>query len=268
MKVAVFYYSATGNTKLACQYVSRKLAEANLALLDITKVAEPDLAGFDLVGFASFTDFWGPPFLMQRFIERLPQQTGKPAFLFFTHGGSPGNMLKTFAKLVSARGFTVVGGHGLRAPESFPPAVARGRTSAEAPNEREMLRFDEFIADLNRIVDSLAVGRGGFVSCRVRISLLARLLPAIDRTRAKKNMGVKSVDRTKCTDCGICVETCPYGAVTLSDKPIFDESKCYGCWACYSKCPTRAIYTPRLHGKGHYPKPLARLQQKLSGDLP
>jgi len=262
IRAAIFYYSATGNTRLACQYIARNLRSVDVDLVDITKDAAPDLHEYDLVGFATFTDFWGPPFLMQKFVEGLQQQD-KPAFLFATHGGNLSNLLKTFAKWVSARGFLVVGGYGLRVPESFPPSVARGMTSEDAPNEKEMAEFDEFIAGLNRMIDAHVNGGKEFPRGKVEVGLLASIAPAIGRTQAKKNMGEKFLDQALCNECGICEKACPYRAITLSPKPVFDESKCYGCWACFNRCPTKAIYTAKLRGKGHYTGPSDELRRKL-----
>ncbi len=259
MNVGIFYYSSTGNTKLACQYIARNLKQVEVKLIDIAEGYEPSFESLDLVGFATFTDFWGPPYLMQKFVESLPAQKGKPAFLFATHGGQMSNLLKILAKWVSAKGFMVVGGIGLRAPESYPPAIVRGNTSEDAPNEEEMRLLNQFIEDLNTMIAGKKFRRG-----KVKISFLANLAPEIRRTSAKKSMGNKFVDETLCTECGVCQKACPYKAVTLNPKPVFDEEKCYGCWACFNRCPTKAIYTSKIRGAGHYRGPTAELKQKLA----
>lgn len=259
MKVGIFYCSATGNTRLACQYVVRKLGNADVQLVDITESADPSLDSFDLVGFATFTDFWGPPYLMQEFVEKLPNQKDKPAFLLATHGGNMSNLLKVFARWLSDKGFMIVGSHGLRVPESFPPAIVRGNTADDAPSEGEMRSFDDFIHDLDRMIVERRFHRG-----RVKASFLANFAPEISRKSAKKNMGEKFIDEALCNECGICREACPYKAVTLDPNPIFDEDKCYGCWACFNRCPTKAIYTSKLRGVGHYRGPTAELKRKLA----
>lgn len=259
MKIGIFYYSATGNTRLACQYVAGKLRNVDVQLVDITEGADSSLDSFDLVGFATFTDFWGPPYLMKEFVEKLPNQKDKPAFLFATHGGNMANLLKVFARWLSDKGFMIVGSHGLRVPESFPPAIVRGDTVEDAPNEREMRDFDDFIRELDRMI----VGRR-FQRSKVKVSLLARFAPAINRMSAKENMGEKYVDEARCDECGICQKACPYKAITIDSTPIFDEDKCYGCWACFNRCPTKAIYTSKLRGVGHYRGPTAELKRKLA----
>lgn len=47
-----------------------------------------------------------------------------------------------------------------------------------------------------------------------------------------------------CTNCGICVESCPKGAIIKSnDKVIINGIKCIGCNKCATVCPNGAIRT-------------------------
>jgi len=48
------------------------------------------------------------------------------------------------------------------------------------------------------------------------------------------------LDERKCISCGICVASCPFGAISLADKRI-EEVLCKGCGSCVATCPTGAI---------------------------
>ncbi len=44
-----------------------------------------------------------------------------------------------------------------------------------------------------------------------------------------------------CTDCGICVSSCPKKALTINQgKVIWDKTKCISCDTCIMKCPKKA----------------------------
>lgn len=50
------------------------------------------------------------------------------------------------------------------------------------------------------------------------------------------------VDTGKCDACGICVNRCQFGAITLDrDAVRVDDDRCFGCGLCASGCPNDAI---------------------------
>ncbi len=50
-----------------------------------------------------------------------------------------------------------------------------------------------------------------------------------------------SIDKNLCRGCGICVDSCPVGALTMDRIPIVDAEKCTECGECISICPFGAI---------------------------
>lgn len=54
----------------------------------------------------------------------------------------------------------------------------------------------------------------------------------------------KPVILDDCDGCGICVEVCPYNALTIDEdkpKPILDLFSCNACGICAAECPQKAI---------------------------
>ena len=262
MKGIICYYSGSGNTALACRYLAAKVEDIEFDLIDITEAEAIDTDAYDVIGFAAFADFFGPSQVFLDFVDRLPQQDGKLAFVFNTYGGVSGRTLRTMERAVASMGFRVVAGHALHTPESYTPMIVKGRGAEQSPSTKEMAAFDTFISELRRrLLDSRAESSGA--GRRVRIGFLSSLMPSRPRTTARKDMGDKFVDEALCTECGVCEKGCPYGAIRLDPKPVFDMNRCYGCWSCYNHCPEKAIYTKKYRGKGYYPRPSELLKEKL-----
>jgi ferredoxin/flavodoxin len=255
MKMLICYYSNSGNTKLACQYIARNIDTAEVSLFDIKKDEIPNLGDYGIVGFATFTDFLGPSLLVQTFLEKLPEQKNKPAFVFNTYGFVSGKTMKILDAWVTAKGFSVIAGHSLHTPESYPPMVAKGRGHETSPNRREMNGLNSFITGLNGLIGSRLDEGREIDREKIKFGFLGSVLPAYSRTKARDDMGEKSVDEALCDECGICEKGCPYKAIKLYPKPVFDMDRCYGCWFCFNHCPNKAIYTKKFRGVGHYPRP-------------
>jgi ferredoxin len=261
MKGTICIYSGSGNTMLACRYIAGRVG-VPFDLFDVVRTREVDLAPYDVVGFATFTDFWAPPYLFQAFIEGLPSQEGKLAFVLNTYGAISGRTLRILDRRVAAKGFAVIAGHSLHTPENYPPMIARGMGAEEMPDAAEMANFDAFISDLGLLLEQAAQGQQ-IERRRVRTGWLNSLLPPFPRTKARRDMGAKFVDASLCTECGACEKGCPYGAIRLDPKPVFDMDKCYGCWRCYNRCPEQAIYTAKFRGGPYYAKPNEQMVEKL-----
>ena len=256
-------YSGSGNTRLACEYLLRRIPAVKFDLHDVHGHPTPDLDPYGIVGFATFTDFWGVPQRFIDFVTSLPFQRGSMAFALNTFGLMSGATARELRRLVESKGFKIIAQHALHTPESFPPMIIRGMGMVDHPNSRELGRFHGFIGGLKKNLEQYKQGKLLAPAPRPW-NPLYHLLPSRPRTTARQDMGEKYVDEALCTQCGTCEKGCPYGAIRLDPHPQFDETKCYGCWACFNHCPTHAIYTRKIRGRGHYPEPAAPLVEKLS----
>lgn len=257
----IFYYSSTGNTKLACRYIEKNLVDAKVDLFNMTHKEIPDLSHYDFVGFATFTDWGEPPLFVKLFIDKIPEQNGKPAFLFNTCAAMSGKTLTTLKTWVSEKCFKIVAAFTLYAPESYPPSIVRGITKEHNPSLRNLKRFNTFLKELNSLLTNSDYK--DLKEIKIKTGIIGTLVPRFPRTKSKLEMGKKYVNQSLCTQCGICVTGCPNEAISLDSGVNFDEDKCYGCWSCFNHCPQKAVYTEKINGIGHYSGPLQNYRQKL-----
>lgn len=260
MKGLICYYSGTGNTLLACRYLAKKVTAAEWTFFDILRDPTPDYSAYDVVGFATFTDYWSVPQRMLQFLKTVPEQKGRPAFLFMTHGMFLVLGMRDLGRAVRKRGFKTVAGIRLHTPENYPPIICAGLPFAQSPNEKELAGFHAALRNL----DSLLRAGRPLKNTKPGENALNALLPSLPRAMGRWVMGRKRVDQSLCVKCGTCEKGCPYHAITLAPYPRFDQKSCYGCWVCYNRCPRQAIYTAQYRSRGRHPKPLPQFADKLS----
>lgn len=261
MKGLICYYSNTGNTKLSCEYIANNLSIA-CDLHNIQLNNKINFEKYDIIGFACYADFGGPSYLMQNFIDSIPKQDKKYSFVFNTFGFIGGKTTVILRDLVIKRGFIVVVGFSLHTPENFPPILAKGLTQKNAPNKKEFSIFNKSIQNLNTMIKQIQTSKE-VKSNDIKLRLVDSLAPSYPRTKAKEEMGIKSVNKITCKKCGLCEKVCGYKAIQLSPYPIFNENMCYGCWACYNRCPTNSIYTAKIKNKPQYNRPIPEFSNKL-----
>jgi ferredoxin len=61
---------------------------------------------------------------------------------------------------------------------------------------------------------------------------------------------VAQIDRERCTLCGICVDTCAFGALSCNDVAEVSWEKCMGCGVCVGQCSVEAVALVRDERKG------------------
>jgi MinD superfamily P-loop ATPase len=69
------------------------------------------------------------------------------------------------------------------------------------------------------------------------------LHPEIIKKEEFKGLKVAFMDKTLCTECGTCEETCRFNAVALTEESGYavNPARCEGCGACVFVCPQEAL---------------------------
>ncbi len=263
MKGILFYHSNSGNTRLTCEYLQQKLQAFDLTLHDVAVEPIPELAQFNVVGFATWTYFLGLPPFFQQFLANLPKQTRKPAFAFNTFGMMSGQALKQLSGQLQDKGFELLAAHSFHTPESYPPYIIKEWDSADAPEPQELDAFHQFLAELDRKLVNLQNGAEP-VSAKIKIGFFNHLMRPYSLAKARRQMGTLFLDETICTECGICQDVCLYNAIDMNPTPVFNADNCHACWACFNHCPEQAIFTEKIKGEGQYSEPIPEFVEKLS----
>lgn len=261
MKGIICYYSGSGNTKLACEFIKHNIENCEFELFDIVNDKNLNLKSYDIIGFAAFTDAWGVSKKFSDFIERL-EKSNKYCFVFNTFGCISGKTIPMMKKLTAQKGFKVIAAHSLHCPENYPPMIVANNAFENSPNQSELNEFKQFIKELDMNILRIAEGKepDKQKSAIKPVDYLPRVIAKVFGSISGKEF---FLNRDICTGCGVCEKICPYNAISLASSAAIDNAKCHACWACYNHCPKKAIYTKKYKGAGQYTKPNESLTEKL-----
>ncbi len=265
MKGIIYYCSNTGNTELVCKFISQQLKNVKLELSDIKGQMNADISSYDIVGFAFPTHYLGLPREMREFIECLKCDQQKNIFLINTYGMMQGKSLKLVGKLLDKKGFRVVSWHALMMPESYPPFLAKGITSNDKPDEKQIKAFDDFISNLSKKIDEINNGTIPKES-KIKIGFFNSILGEKSIEKNRKEMKDLNIDVSLCNQCGRCVEYCHYNAISMGEKPVINFNQCQGCWSCFNHCPHGAIHTEKIKSSNRYNIPQDNVFVRLAND--
>lgn len=262
MKGIIFYFSGTGTTKLAIEYIARKIKSIKFDFYDMNNSIMPDIKQYDILGFATFAQAFNPPKYVQDFIKNLDKDQGKYAFVINTYGLINGNTLNVLGNLAKSRDYKVIASFALHTPESSPSMIKNKITSENAPSEKELIEFNNFIENLDYKIGEISKGNT-VKEIPIKINpILAVIGDGLGKS-SLVSIGEKSVDKEKCMKCKKCQRLCPYNAITFEDQyPKFDEKRCLSCFICYNQCHTQAIYSNK-HNEIRYNRPNDKIIKKL-----
>jgi heterodisulfide reductase subunit A2 len=72
----------------------------------------------------------------------------------------------------------------------------------------------------------------------------ARVLALISKGKVEIEAAIATIDETHCSGCKICIDLCPYKAISFDEaKKVsrVNEALCKGCGTCVAACPSGAI---------------------------
>jgi ferredoxin len=251
VRVAVCYFTGTGNTATAAREIADRFGPDNPTDLHNTELLprtiDQDFLGrYDLVGFGSPAYAYNEPPAFTRFLRNLPPGNGKPAFLFMTAGQDPEACLAHPARTLRRKGYD------LRATAClFMP----GNVGCYWFEDDEMVfrflsptrRFDtgemenERLGRIDRLVRSLLDGRTGYEPVTPLQQFVSWSLRGVFRHAAAPLMKLLPHTVDGCNLCGLCVQTCPTSSIRILDGRVRFSASCTVCVRCLNVCPQHAI---------------------------
>ncbi len=255
MKIALYYFSGTGNTA----WMVNRLAEALTRLGDSvtarsceTLTRPGDLAAVDALGLAFPTAASYAPPVFSAFIETLPEGQGMPLFAVTTAAYASGDTAWYVTRPLEARGYAPFLLANVLMPNNFfIPPMAFVPIPSPARIARYLQRAQQKIDRLAGLIHARTphvegTGLGGRL-----LGLQQRWGMDLFAHRLFKPFFADE----RCTRCGWCVRHCPVANIRQDEAGIHFDERCILCMRCYSFCPVQAIQAAkRTRNVRRYPR--------------
>jgi len=271
LKIAVHYFTGTGNTARAVAIMSGLLLAAGheVRVLRVRRGSLPPEGRFDLQVFAFCVLSWSAPVMMKHYLRSLPRirgHAGGRAALLAVNGGMmvKGNFRKGYSGqaleqaegILRRRGYEVFLTDSASFPENWTQFVnPLGATEVEAALPLGEEEVKGFVRRL--LAGEAGLFRAGLVN-RIWSGAVAFIFGCIGR----RLLGKAYIADERCTACGLCAATCPAGTIRMHGRQAGGNGRlprwgaaCEDCNRCINICPEAAIQVSLpllfLHIAGH-----------------
>jgi len=239
----MLYFSGTGNSKyiadLFCQDQNAPCHSIEEDL-DFEKLITAE----DVIGFCYPIYMSNVPRILRKFVaEHMDALEGKKIIILCTQFMLSGDGTRKFALLFPKNHIEVLYTEHFFMPNNMndvpllPIAGTKGI-------KRSLLRAKRKMKSVHQNIQSGKIKKRGFsIPARILGAPQSVLMGATER-RANRTV---SVDHD-CTNCGLCIETCPMDNFSMKDGRVQQNHNCTMCYRCINTCPEKAI-TVLLSGK-------------------
>lgn len=247
MKVAIYYFSGTGNTELTVKKWQSEAKKHNIEV-DLFKIEEIkdeiDVSSYDKIGFGYPIHAFNAPRIVLKFAKKIKAlEEKKPAFAVMVSGEymnlNHSSHLKLGSILKRKNIFFESEYHYLMPYNMiFRHTEKRAFQMYETMNKLVELDVKDYLVD--NIPHQLKKHK---VFIRPFVWLLR-----IEQLFAPVNGKTFKINKKKCIKCMMCVKNCPTQNIEFKDGKFKFHNHCVLCTRCSFNCPTNAFSIGLLTG--------------------
>ncbi len=243
----IIYYSGTGNSRFAAEFLAEKLGDTVFDAGKQIKAGERgNFSSETPLVFAAPIYGWQLPRIFAQYIRDAAFSGNRNAYFVLTCGSDIGNAGAYAARLCQEKGLTYCGTLEVVMPENYIAMF-------NAPEQEEAIQIIEKAKPvLCSSAELIGTGRpfpikkkrvGDRLKSGIVNDLFYKLFVKADAFYGKDS----------CISCGKCVTACPLNNIRLVEgRPVWGKD-CTHCMACICGCPAQAIeYGKKSRGKPRY----------------
>ena len=243
MKIALFYFSGTGNTKFVCDRFTVFIEQGNHSIdlynIELIRNESIDTVSTvidqaDLIGFAYPVHGANLPKIMDNFLNSffLDGSKNKDVFIISTVGVINAYGPYIIKKRLQRSGLNLKWHFVYRTINNT--AVRKvERKQLEEKHRNQMMRFSKFC---NSVIANKTYynGIGPWILGGYFVRRMLRK-PIANHYKAFY------VDSSLCTKCNLCIDSCPTKSITYQHTGFVFSQTCTTCLRCINTCPVNAI---------------------------
>ncbi len=239
MKIALIYFSPTGNTKKIADAIQQELIKNDVEI-GIFNITKPKIRR-NISNFLEFEQFiFGFPIFYWRIPEeirnwlKLVKGNGKKCATFFTYGGiTSGVAPYDTGQILKAQDFNLLIAAEFLGKHTF--NIAGWNVIPNRPNSEDLNIAREFAQlILKKFRDDSAVPID-FEKPQYSEEFVENVAKS-----TKRAIPLPYIVNDACKSCGICEKVCPNEAINIEEKRI-SRKKCMRCLKCILECPENAL---------------------------
>lgn len=243
----ILYFTGTGNTQFAAEYIADHIGDECISLNEIIKSGSRR-------SFSSERPFviaapiyaWRFPLIIEEFIRNAKFSGNRRIYYIGTMESQSGNCGKYLKELTESKNMEFMGFCGISMPSNY---IIAGRLPDEEQARKHIMAS---LPLMKSVTEKIAAGE--IIEKNDKTPFASIASGAVNVLFNKFLVNSKGFNVSeKCVSCGKCEKACPVNNITLNNGiPVFGEN-CLNCYSCINRCPQEAINIGRrTHKNGRY----------------
>ena len=250
MKGIVVYYSGTGNNYKIARAIHRGMKEIIDCDIATVKEANPgEMNQYDVIGVGSPIWYFREVASIRLFMYRLPDMTGKLAFVFSVHGTMPMGIFYSMIPPLQKRGLTIIGWNDWFGGNFYTIPSPKPYPLDGHPDEIDIKEAEDWGREMAERAIRIYNGEKALIpeiprGDRADIRFRPRGVMQYFRKLEKPHRFINP-DKCKYPKCTLCIDNCIAKALDFSVRPPkYNIHTCINCALCDRLCPEGAIEIP------------------------
>ncbi len=238
MKIALYYFSGTGNTERIADTIARELEELNVEIdtFNITSYKERqqnyDLAHYNAFIFGFPIYAWRAPRVVREWLKSLNGK-GKRCATFFTYGGVTfGAAHYNTKEILEGSNFILIASSEFPGKHTF--NLAGWDFLENRPDKGDFDIAKKFARKILKRFQEKEISRIDIEDPMISKQIFEKF------EKREKSLPKPSRSGKECSMCRTCEEVCPSSAMN-ADTGEADNDKCLRCLRCMINCPDNVL---------------------------